>query len=450
MNRIHDNPKNVSEHDAYRIINFSRSLDPHIVVEAIQKTLHNKLSDIMSRYTGERIGIVSYIEIRQELGKFCTTVNNSIFKFLRIGSGEMITYFMNVAIYADLFRSNADCLISCVEDMPILDSDLQINQFIEFAGYINDLDSVINTVSGDDSIIIERLYSVMRNYMNGENIIYFLCIRLHDLILSCKSVYDQKKDKNQSNRSKSSSRAKNGTPYICNEAKIKKIVKILISFADIRIFTPIYIKLLQIRLINRKMGTLYIEKLIFNMISPSLDSYQNEKISSIMHSGVMMKNMETNSGAVVSPIIIDNTIWELPEYIGIDPVYPDELKECFELVERDPYTKKYTADMIRWQYTMGEVDLNMTFGKNNVTIKCNPLQAIALFYIAPKKKISISEFAVYSKINKQLVVKIIDSITESNIMIYDEINDEFIINEHNYTGSTYVDINAHFREKVHK
>lgn len=160
------------------------------------------------------------------------------------------------------------------------------------------------------------------------------------------------------------------------------------------------------------------------------------------------KSIGDISTEMLNPVIIDKTVWTIFNNLNIDVQYPLELECYLNIVEKSYniiYENKFS---INWLPTMGTACFRAILGDKNVTITCNILQAIIISLFNDTNNLSAS--SVYNKtgIQYDLSEKILESLFEANIVTrkYSSNDTVYIVNTHNYTGDTNINIINEFIE----
>ncbi len=366
-----------------------------------------------------------------------SSVNNSIFDIIRLAifydkifGGDKIKNIKNITkSIQNIHAGNIDLVLTLVQSLRFLST---VKEYISF----------------DSNAVRDNIKTIF----NDNEIINILFKRINNLVLNPLHsteghVFDTEKIK------------------IKNNNMIHKLMSYLISYVDSDKLIMFHRKYMQSRIINinkfdHNTEYLMIEKLLkkvsgvdcqsmVNCITDILNSKKAISIIKNMKVGIKSekyKKLESINCSVLFPLVITKKNWIIHNNINIEPELPLEL-DCYMNIILKSYNSIFESKyIIEWQYTMGYMIIEGCFKYKSVTIKCNMMQGIILFYFNEHKTMSLSQIANKLNINETFVESLLDPMLDNNIIngIDSYKSKEYFVNHENFYGPNFIDIHQKF------
>ncbi|QTF49249.1 putative cullin-like protein [Acanthamoeba polyphaga mimivirus] len=455
-----------TDHNHYKLTTyFAEIVDTDTVINVIIDTVQSKLDSIREALDTNEINLSMYIQIWESYHDFFKNMHLIIKNYQNylmnknVTVGKLSLSILSIIeigmFYNSVIKNNPNDILSSLSKHIYSIDKNNIDQLIN---YIDSIRS-FTLVSGVIDIDKIKLFKIIKNIINSPEIINTLCAYLDTLI---RSVSFEKFTKNTEYKTVSIDSIKNQTIR-----KIYKITIILAAYSDRNVLNLCYTKFLQARVINPGYKNFGLEIKLVKIIHDCIGQQEAQKLIKIIENMISNRNNNTSihnatvenvegkyksigdiSTEMLNPVIIDKTVWTIFNNLNIDVQYPLELECYLNIVEKSYniiYENKFS---INWLPTMGTACFRAILGDKNVTITCNILQAIIISLFNDTNNLSAS--SVYNKtgIQYDLSEKILESLFEANIVTrkYSSNDTVYIVNTHNYTGDTNINIINEFIE----
>lgn len=436
-----------------------------IIVNLIIETICQKIKIIRDSLDNEDddICLASYIQLwksykdfSQELYKLLK--NNQKFLIERSIKNNKISHdilsILEICMFYDLIIESNDTLLTFVsKDL----SEINLHNIDQLIDYVDSIRAFI-MMKEFTTISRDKLFEIIKNIMNKTDIINIMCIYMNNLLKNLTNkqlVIDEMEyettDSNDAERKIIKKIYKIGT-ILSTYADKQKLLLCYTKFMQARIIDPNYDNLeLEIEIIKRMSGTFGREE-SQKLIDKITDIVYSKNINQLIHKAdVSIKNEEyqklTNiTPSIINAITITKNNWKIFNTSELEPIYPLEIKCYLDIIEKC-YAFVQNNYFIQWQPTLGFAQFEVYLGMKKIEITCNILQAIVLCHLNSFPETTIENFSKITLIPLILTEKIFQSLFESNILTYHQLDQSiYIINHQNYTGDFKIDIRKTFIE----
>ena len=213
-----------------------------------------------------------------------------------------------------------------------------------------------------------------------------------------------------------------------NTKLLKKICRILSVYSNPLTLLICYKKFFQTRIMDLTYNNLELELELIEKIPIGEDSKQNlrNQIMDITNS----KNFIT--GSISHPIVLTPQLWLILNKSKLNIILPQEIASLDKNI-----SEQYPN--INLQPTMGMAEFKAILSNQEIQIKCNILQAIALSYLNDNSPTTIQSFSSDTLIILALGEKIFQSLLKANLINLDMESYAITINT-KYSGPKQLDL----------
>ena len=446
-------------------------LGENIIVNLIIDVVNKKITTIKDSVYNSNINDISlpmYIQAWKSYKIFSNRLYELIKNYqkflvdknIKIGklNHDILSIIHICMFYGNVVENSKNNILMIVsEDLDEIDRK-NVEQLIDYVNSIR----IFMIMKDFQKIDIDRLSNIIRNIMSNTGIINTICGYLNQML------------KNLTSKNLVIDDTEYETVMVADAEKdmlkkIYRIVAILSTYGEKNKVLTCYTKFMQARIIDLSYNNIELEiELvrrfaglfgkqdsqnlldIIGDIIESKDNNENLHDATINITSNEFKNLIGIDNKVLNPIFLTKKIWKIFNVSNMELNYPPELKCYINIIENCYSDLCDNQFKINLQPTLGMATFTAQLGPKNVEITCNILQAIALSYLNDNTEISVAKFAKDTQMNEELASKVIDSLFESNLIIYqnfDEVNNPiYKINHANYTGDNRMDIRKIFVE----
>ena len=432
---------------------------PVTIYQLIISTLLQKSELIKEAITdtGGQINMSVYLQIWQIYQKDMQKIYHLVKNFIGASRKQpsIFPLIKHYLFYQQIICSQPHLLQDLVANIKAENiNSKNITQLIDFINIIDRFRSV--NISGIDK---DSMYQTIKELVTNTHIINQCCLHLHRLILD---HHYQKMTPIPSENVYSTFKPEILAKKLLN--KIYQLTLLLRTYADRERLFICYTKFMQSRITNSAytisglkreinlikkiaggIGQVRAQRLINALTDVVVSRHRNlaikqAKIVVASEKYRCLGNFDLN---IIEPLIIDQTNWIVHNVANLSPIYPIQLQCYLDIISKFwENQSEQSPQEIKWKPTLGWAQLEACLGGEiTITIICNILQAIALFYFTDQY--TIEQFIADSAINEELAQKIFHSLLLGNIII--ETVDNYSINIH-YCDTAKLDLRPYFIE----
>jgi len=446
----------------------AQTIDHNLILNLIIKSINQKISIIKNCIVDENgnldqdFSLGMYLQIWKSYKEFCSkmyfllrhyqkylTDKNIIVDKLHY---DVVTVLQMCLFYDNIIKQASENMLAFSSNMDHIDYK-NIDQLID---YIDSIRAFI-LMKNFTTVNVEQLTTIIKNFIGSTNIINLICWYLNDLMINL----NKRRDKSVEYETMEI----DGSEKL-NIKKIYKVTSILCMYGNKIYVLPCYQKFMQSRIINLEYNQLEIEIELINRMLKLFGKQDCEKLANAVSDIINNKNinqiiqnrnakivsteyqgLQINTG-IVNAIVLTKKAWLIYNILEMEVNYPAEMKCYLDIISK--YHTKICHDkcIVNWQPSLGYCQFEAQYGHRKIYITCNTLQAMALMFFNNCSATTIKNFSDQLFIDKNLGEKILQSLTEVNLLVALSENNNLVykINTKNYTGESVIDIRETFVE----